>query len=32
MIEDDIQERKENLENVKKVVAEFKGRINTEVK
>ena len=32
MIEDDIQERKENLENVKKVVAEFKERINTEVK
>ena len=32
MIEDNIQEREEDLENMKKVVAEFKERINTEVK
>ena len=32
MMKDDIQEREKDLENMKKIVAEFKGRINTEVK
>ena len=32
MMKDDIQEREKDLEYMKKVVAEFKERINTEVK
>ena len=30
--ENGIQEKEKNLENVKEVVAEFKGRLNAEVK
>ena len=32
MAEHDSQEKKEDLENAKIVVAEFEGRINTEVR
>ncbi len=32
MAENNIWERKEDLENTKKVVAEFEGRMNTEVR
>ena len=32
MAENDIQKRIEDLENIKKVVAEFEGRISTEVR
>jgi len=32
MVELDIWERKKDLENVKKVITEFEGRINTEVR
>ena len=32
MVEHDTQKKKEDLENVKKVVAKFKRRINTEVR
>ena len=32
MVEHDTQEKKKDLENIKKVVAKFKGWINTEVR
>ena len=32
MVELDIWERKKDLENMKKVITEFEGRINTEVR
>ena len=32
MVEHDSQKKKEDLENIKKLVAEFKRRINTEVR
>ena len=32
MAEHDSQEKKENLENIKELVAEFEGRMNVEVR
>ena len=32
MVEYDIQKRKENLKNIKKVVAKFEARLNIEVR
>ena len=32
IVEHNSQEREENLENTKEVVAEFEGRVNTEVR
>ena len=32
MVRHDTQKKKEDLENIKKVIVKFKGRINTEVR